>query len=649
MIAGLTIISTLTPVLCCVLVALFLQARRERDRLRSEVRRFQTIADVEKYANDHQAAAEAAKAETARAQAATGQLGLRIAELNGTIASLESRISNHQRQLDSAAAMLGAYKNLEELRRQIDKQKQQVNQYNQLLGNFKTAEELRTHIGEQSTRLQELNQSIGKFDTIVQLDRHIAGQQGQIVTLEAKLRDQQDVLAGASTAQELHARVQYQRNLLAELEGQVRKVEEALEMQEFGFYRPRYDFESSSKYQQMIDRVREQQTQMTKNDSAVIWEKQWTVEGSEAKGRKMMAEQTKLMLRAFNGECDAAVAKVKYNNATTLETRITKSCEQINKLGKTNSASITGGFLQLKLQELYLVHEHRVKQQEEKEEQQRIKEQMREEEKARKEIEQAEEKAAKEEAVAEIALERARLAFERATQRQTAMTEETKAQNTLLAVQVAKLEKELKDAIDRKAKAIARAQLTKSGHVYVLSNIGSFGDDLYKIGMTRRFEPLERVKELGDASVPFEFDVHAMIYSEDAPALEYKLHKHFAERRVNLVNLRREYFHVTLEEIIQAVSEYFGEITFVKVPEAAEYRQTMAQRKANGVTDPVFENLSRRLTAQAALVGAIGPQGHAGMLGDLTPVPEGLGQDGVDFRVKRASVLGGETVRPVSS
>ncbi|HEV7301301.1 MAG TPA: DUF4041 domain-containing protein [Tepidisphaeraceae bacterium] len=296
----------------------------------------------------------------------------------------------------------------------------------------------------------------------------------------------------------------------------------------------------------------------------------------------MMREQTKLMLRAFNGECDAAVAKVRYNNAVTLENRIQRSFDHINKLGKTNSAVISDEFLQLKLQELHLAHEHRVKQQQEKEEQQRIREVLREEERARREIEDAQERAAKEEEeVAERALDRARLAFERATQGQVAMTVQAQAQTAALAVQVAKLENELKDAIDRKAKAIARAQLTKSGYIYVLSNVGSFGDDMYKLGMTRRLDPLERVKELGDASVPFPFDVHAVLYSEDAPRLECKLHQHFASRRVNLINHRREYFRVTLDEIIAAVKELHGEITFVKSAEAAEYRETLAKRKAD--------------------------------------------------------------------
>jgi hypothetical protein len=136
--------------------------------------------------------------------------------------------------------------------------------------------------------------------------------------------------------------------------------------------------------------------------------------------------------------------------------------------------------------------------------------------------------------------------------------------------------------------------------VYILSNIGSFGEELYKIGMTRRLEPLERVKELGDASVPFNFDVHAMIYCENAPELENKLHQHFDCRRVNLVNLRREYFHVTLEEIIAAVGEHHGDITFVKTPEAAEYRETLAKRQAEAILPSITLNDRIRHPVQAA-------------------------------------------------
>jgi hypothetical protein len=145
-----------------------------------------------------------------------------------------------------------------------------------------------------------------------------------------------------------------------------------------------------------------------------------------------------------------------------------------------------------------------------------------------------------------------------------------------LAGLVNRLETELSDAIDRKAKAIARAQLTRSGHVYVLSNMGSFGEGIYKIGLTRRLDPFERVEELGDASVPFAFDVHAIIYAQDAPALESALHREFANRRVNMVNTRKEYFRVSLDEIRAAVEKHHGLVTFVLSAEAEEYRKTCA-------------------------------------------------------------------------
>ncbi len=204
----------------------------------------------------------------------------------------------------------------------------------------------------------------------------------------------------------------------------------------------------------------------------------------------------------------------------------------------------------------------------EKEEERRIREERREEEKARKEVEKAQREAEKEEAKKLKALEKARREMEE--------QQATGAQLRKLESLVAKLETELSDAIDRKAKAIARAQLTRSGHVYVLSNVGSFGEELFKIGMTRRLEPLERVYELGDASVPFRFDVHAIIYSEDAPALEAALHREFADRRVNKVNLRREYFRVTLEVVQAAVAKHHRPVTFATSAEAEEYRKTLA-------------------------------------------------------------------------
>lgn len=371
-----------------------------------------------------------------------------------------------------------------------------------------------------------------------------------------------------SAAPPLQPQIVSAEQRLAALQRQLESVEEALEIQSFGFYRPKYGFSTASEYATRLESIRAQQKALVKSGGATYCDTQWHVGGSAAEGKKMIERMSKLMLRAFNGECDAAIAKVRYDNVEKLEQRITKSCEEINKLGHSNRVQITTPYYQLKLQELYLVHEHREKVQAEKEEQKRIREEMREEEKAREEIERARAQAEREEAAKQKALEKAR--------EELTASIATEAQHKKLEALVSRLENELKDALDRKAKAIARAQLTKSGYVYVLSNIGSFGEGVYKIGLTRRLDPYERVDELGDASVPFCFDVHAIIYAEDAPGLENALHREFADRRVNRVNLRKEYFRVTLEEIQAAVKKHHGLVTMVLDAEAEEWRKTQA-------------------------------------------------------------------------
>lgn len=190
-----------------------------------------------------------------------------------------------------------------------------------------------------------------------------------------------------------------------------------------------------------------------------------------------------------------------------MEERILKAFEAINQLGTVMQVSITPTYLDLKLDELRLTHEYEEKRYQEQEEQRRIREQMREEERARREIEKAREEAEREEARFQKALEKARAEAARATGEQLQKLND----------QIHSLEARLEEAQQQKERAISRAQLTKSGYVYIISNVGSFGQDVYKVGMTRRLDPMDRVYELSDASVPSPFDVHAMIYSENAP------------------------------------------------------------------------------------------------------------------------------------
>lgn len=368
----------------------------------------------------------------------------------------------------------------------------------------------------------------------------LAEQRAQMVHLQAQQAEYQHSVAAGQKRDEIAALAQ-QRDEIAK---QLAKLEELDAVVSVGLYRPRYDFATSDLYAGQLESVRDRMKQAVKEGRAVLSHVAWTVDGSKKAGEKMTKEFIKLVLRAFNGECDASVAKVKWDSIVQMEKRIVAAFEAINKIAESNRCEITKSYLDLRLAELRLAHEMQVKKQAEREEQRAIREQMREEERAQREIERAKDEAEKEELRRARALEQARKEADRAVG-------EAKAD---FDAKVKELEAKLAEAQSR-VRAVSMAELTTTGHVYVLSNIGSFGDGVYKIGMTRRLEPQDRVDELGDASVPFPFDVHAMIRTVNAPALEKALHERFASKRVNLVNLRKEFFRVTLEEIEAVVKE----------------------------------------------------------------------------------------------
>lgn len=360
---------------------------------------------------------------------------------------------------------------------------------------------------------------------------------------------------------------------IKEHEKQLDELSKASDVLDVGFYSARYSFDSSEKYKQKLEEIRKQQKSMIEDEKAAISNTQWQVRGSDKEGQKLMKNIIKLALRAFNGECDTIIAKVKFGNVITFEDKIRKSKDAINKLCEKWDIEITSAYTDLMIEELRLVYEYQEKLEQEKEEQRLIKEQMREEEKALRELEKAKQDAEKEEQRYQDAINKAKKEI---NNKQGKELEELNAQLRLL-------EQQLAEAHAKKERALSQAQLTKSGHVYIISNIGSFGDNIYKIGMTRRLEPLDRVKELGDASVPFEFDVHAVIYSDNAPEMENQLHKIFNNRRVNLVNEKREFFNVSIDEIKNAVKNIhkdFDKIDFRVLPDAKEYRQSISMRES---------------------------------------------------------------------
>lgn len=273
------------------------------------------------------------------------------------------------------------------------------------------------------------------------------------------------------------------------------------------------------------------------------------------------------VLDAFNGKVDSILASAKKDNYGTLLQKVQDAFQTVNHNGQAfRNARILETFLANRLLELKWTCSVIALKEQEKEEQRRIKEQIREEEKAAKEYEKAIKEAAKEEESITKAMDKIRQEIQSSTATQR-LEYETKLKE---------LEEKLKVAEEKNLRAISMAQQTKTGHVYIISNIGSFGEDILKIGMTRRLEPEDRVRELGDASVPFAFDIHAMILSEDAPALEKELHRAFVDAQVNKINPRKEFFNVRISEIKEKLEKMGIKVRWTLTAEAREYRESQA-------------------------------------------------------------------------
>ena len=350
------------------------------------------------------------------------------------------------------------------------------------------------------------------------------------------------------------------------------QMDEEILMQEFGLYQPKYDFVNSDAYKKRLDDIRQNQKLLIKNNAAVTGNMNWTVNGSLSQGQKMVKDMQKLLLRAFNAECDDLVEHVKYNNFESFQKRIRSSYESISKLGQIMSVSISPVYLNFKIQELELAFEYRQKKQQEKEEQKELRAKMREEARLQREIEEERKKTEKEQTHYLNALAKLNQQIEKASEEEKAALQEKKQE---LESHIDSLEEALKQIDYRESNQ-------RAGYVYVISNIGSFGENVYKIGMTRRLDPMERIDELGDASVPFDFDVHAMIFSDDAPSLEAALHRAFENRKLNMVNTRREFFRVTLDEIKEVVKQNYDKTAeFVEVPEAEQFRISLKMQQPN--------------------------------------------------------------------
>lgn len=399
---------------------------------------------------------------------------------------------------------------------------------------------------------------------IERLKSQLSPEQIESADLQGKIEQQQGELEKVSK------KVQEKEKQLEELKAQLVETDERILLQSFGVYTPRYSLMNSDEYRERLTDVRTKQKDMIKAKTAVTGNPNWTVNGSASQGRKMVADMQKLLLRAFNSECDDTIEHVKYSNIDSSEKRISSSRDAISKLGAIMGVSISQRYFNLKIDELYLAFEYAQKKQEEKEAQKEAREKMREAAKLAKEIEEARKKLEKEQRHYQNALKAVDDQLKNASEADRPAIEEKRKE---LVSQLEKIDKEFKDVDYREANQ-------RAGYVYVISNIGAFGENVYKIGMTRRLNPMDRVDELGDASVPFNFDVHAMIFSDDAPRLEAALHNAFADRKLNFVNQRREFFRVSLDEIKKVVKENYDQsVEFIDLAPAEQYRESLVLLK----------------------------------------------------------------------
>ena len=428
---------------------------------------------------------------------------------------------------------------------------------------------------ETKQALTDLQTRISRYSGISNIEAAVATKKAELEQIKresGKIETKNDIRSKDLESTYQAALTQYNG-----LKQEVSLFEEDLNDISFGLYKPHFTFDTSAEYKTALSKLRADISALIKSKEAATCQERWLVKGSSSEGNRMMNQTMKVILRAFNGECDAALANVNWNNITKMEERVCKSCEAIDKMGDTLKISITPKYLKLRLDELRLANDYEVKKHQEREEQHALREQMRDEQKAQQEIEEAQEEAENEETSYQRLLEKAR----------KEATEATGAQLQRLTEQVAGFEAKLDEARKKKERAKSRAEQTKSGFVYVISNIGTFGEGVYKIGMTRRMEPLDRIAELSGASVPFPFDVHAMMFSMDAPALETGLHRFFDDRKVNLVNARKEFYqHVQLAEIETFIKNQGISAQFIELPEAREWRETVAKRQGAKTEEP---------------------------------------------------------------
>ncbi|MCC4412433.1 DUF4041 domain-containing protein [Limosilactobacillus reuteri] len=434
-------------------------------------------------------------------------------------------------------------------------------------------EELNNLIKEKQSALNKITNNFNAQNKkLEQAKEKIDNLNKQATKLSEELEIERNIQRLNVKVNELNDNLDEKQKELNEVKDEIISYDEQISIEEYGLYTPHYSFENSIEYKNKLAETRKYQKEEIKNGSAAIIFDAISWNGSSSAGHKIQLKNIKQLIRTFNIECEAAINKATYTNMPRIEKRIKRSFEQLNKLNTGNGVELTQNYLQLKLDELHLAFEYAQQKEEEKEKLREEREKEREEKKVQAELAKQRKAVEKERAKQAKHFEQAQALLKEKMENVNENDEKYKS----LQEEVAKLKSKLSE-LDKKSESLDyRENHATAGYVYIISNIGSFGQNVFKIGVTRRLEPLDRIRELSSASVPFKFDVHALIFSEDAYKLEANLHNYFDKQRVNKVNNRKEFFSITIEQIHDALDKYYNRtFEFREVPEAEEYRKSL--------------------------------------------------------------------------
>jgi hypothetical protein len=465
----------------------------------------------------------------------------------------------------------------------------------------------RANLGQQAQYLAAENASLAPYRQIVDVQAEVARMRASSAAEMTNTQQQAASIVGAARAQatEIVSDAQRQAHATAaEALDAKRNVEvyrrEAIALQNtIAGYGDRYlvpretvldglaENYGHTEAGAMLKRAREHVRSMVKSETAA------TCEYVEAERRTVAIA---FVADAFNGKVETILSRAKTDNFGTLRQELLDAFALVNMNGRAfRNARITEAYRDVRLDELRWAVALQELKDREREEQRRINEQIREEEKARRDYERAQRDAAKEEELIRRAMEKAHQEIAKATDSQRAKYE----------AELRELGERLQAAEEKNQRVLSMAQQTKRGNVYIVSNLGSFGEQVFKIGLTRRLDPMDRVRELGDASVPFEFDVHAMIFSEDAPALERSLHRHFLGAQVNKVNPRKEFFRAPIATIRAEVEKLGIQVSWTMLAAAADYRESQAIERAIKNDPTAFQAwINRQLVLDPVAVDA---------------------------------------------